>query len=381
LDGITAENYPRVDGSTSTEPLNYILACKLLGYRYRWVQLLSANATWQVEPERQGVPETLFGGRIKTSQTHRAILNLMDRETDLVVSARKMSADEQAYAREAGVSLLETPIALDALDFLLHKDNAVSSLSVRQVQDIYLGRLTNWSQAGGANREIKPFIRNANSGSQEMMRDIVMDQAGMPDWDTAYAEDEQISTMIMVYAQLSAWPEAVCFTPHYYKTFIVRDHAVGADAVKTVAVEGVAPDARSIADGSYPFVAPVYVMIRSDTDQSSPAYRMYEWLQTQAGQEAVAESGYVPIKTSGSGTDLLQRPEIRLYPNPVTEGFYITGLTHPHQMQLVDLSGRLILSRPVTEHEYVSAEFLSPGVYVVVLSEKQSSAYVKIIKR
>jgi phosphate transport system substrate-binding protein len=38
----------------------------------------------------------------------------------------------------------------------------------------------------------------------------------------------------------------------------------------------------------------VYVSIRSDLDRNTMAYKMYEWLQTQAGKEVIAESGYVP---------------------------------------------------------------------------------------
>ena len=34
--GIKVDNYPRVDGSTSTQPLQMILACKLFGVRPEW---------------------------------------------------------------------------------------------------------------------------------------------------------------------------------------------------------------------------------------------------------------------------------------------------------------------------------------------------------
>jgi hypothetical protein len=36
INGINTENYPNVDGSTSTNPLNYIVAAKLLGLEYEW---------------------------------------------------------------------------------------------------------------------------------------------------------------------------------------------------------------------------------------------------------------------------------------------------------------------------------------------------------
>lgn len=379
--GITAENYPRVDGSTSTEPLNYIIACKLLGYRYEWRQYLAGNGIWQIVPKREDIPENFFGERIKTSQTHNAIINLIDNQADIIISARKMSTDERTYAQNAGVSLIETPVAWDALDFLLNRNNPITSLTVRQIQDIYLGNITSWSEVGGANEEIKPFIRNANSGSQEMMKEIVMDNTGIPEWDTAYAEEDRISTMIMVYSQLGEYPNAICFTPHYYREYIVRDDAAGAQNVKTLAVNGITPDQNSIANKTYPFVAPVYVSIRSDLDRNSMAYKMYEWLQTQAGKEAIAESGYIPTGTSDVGVKSVSNPDVRVYPNPVADGFYIDGFAHPAQVQLIDISGRLALSRQVANNEFISVNSLQTGVYVAVLLLGEGRKHIKIMKK
>jgi len=33
IDGLTVDNYPRVDGSSSTQPLNTLIACKMFGWR------------------------------------------------------------------------------------------------------------------------------------------------------------------------------------------------------------------------------------------------------------------------------------------------------------------------------------------------------------
>jgi phosphate transport system substrate-binding protein len=205
-----------------------------------------------------------------------------------------MSEDEKFYATSVGISLIETPIALDALVFLLNKQNRVNSLTIKQIQDIYLGIITNWNGLGGANEEIKPFIRNANSGSQEMMKEIVMDNAGIPEWEVGYTNDEIISTMAMVYTELAMYQNGICFSPHYYKEYIIRNTTVGAGSVKSIAINGISCRTNSIKNKTYPFVANVYVSIRSDLDHNTMAYKMYEWLQTQAGKNVISESGYVP---------------------------------------------------------------------------------------
>ncbi len=292
MSGITMDSYPRVDGSTSTKPLNYIIASELLGLEYVWMEggMGGREVTFKNHYE---LPQH-FREKLLCSQTHNAIVNLINGQVDIIIVARKMSAGEQRYADSLGVSLLETPIALDALDFILNAKNSVNSLTVEQIQSIYLGNTTRWSELGGANEAIKPFIRNANSGSQEMMNEIVMNSAGMPDWEVSLSDAENMTlwSMLAVYQELRNYPNGICFTPHYYKEYMMN--AYTAEGVKTLAVNGIMPDKSSIKNKTYPFVANVFVSIRSDLNSSSNAYKIYSWLQTKEGRKAVEESGYVP---------------------------------------------------------------------------------------
>lgn len=284
LEGITQENYPRVDGSTSLEPLQTLIACKLLGGRYQWVQALHSDNTWMLRPDYNDIPLDFFKERIKTSQTHNSFINLIDKKADLTLSARKMSKDEKAYADKMGVTLIETPIALDALVFLLNPANGVKSLTSKQIQDIYLGKLTNWKDAGGKDAKINPYIRNANSGSQELMESLVVPGQELPDWP-----QEIISSMLQAFTTIRNDVNGICFTVYYYKESIVRDNT----NVKSLAVNGISPDKKSISSKTYPYTAEVYAVIRSDLDPGSMAYRLYELLQTPAGKNVIRESGYI----------------------------------------------------------------------------------------
>ncbi|MDR1543147.1 MAG: substrate-binding domain-containing protein [Prevotellaceae bacterium] len=285
ISDITVENYPRVDGSTSTDPLNLIIAAKLLGVEYEFHKGIGV-----VIPDVYYYSSVLWD-KIKCSQTHNAIINLIDNQADIITVARKMSPDEKNYAQEKGVSIIETPIALDALDFIVNVQNNVNSLTVGQIQDIYLENITNWNEVGGADEPIIPFIRNANSGSQEMMNEFVMNNVAMPDWEVSYADELTVYTMLQVYSELRQNSNGICFTPHYYKEYlVVEDYN---EIIKTLAINGVTSNKNSIKNKTYPIVAPVYVMIRSDLDKNSMAYKLYKWLQTTAGKAVIEESGYV----------------------------------------------------------------------------------------
>jgi len=294
-EGFNFENFPKIDGSTSTEPLNMILVCKLLGIKYEWLE--GSYRRWYVEPVIKNVVNSMkFWRLIKTSQTHQSFINLIDKEADIILTARKMSPDEKTYADEKGVTLIETPVALDAFIFIVNPDNPIESLTITQIQDIYSGNITSWGEVGW-NRIImgndytpliKPYVRNENSGSQELMETLVMKNLNMADLLVNYFElivFNMSGAVDIVFEE----DNAICYTVYYYKEYIAKGIYV-----KTIAINGIHPNKETIANKTYPLNAEVYAVIRSDLDQESTAYKLYELLQSETGKKIIEESGYVP---------------------------------------------------------------------------------------
>jgi phosphate transport system substrate-binding protein len=286
IEGLTADNFPRLDGSTSNEPLSRIIACKLLGYNYRWENLVQ---TYTVLTDDQEI-NTMLYDLVKTSQTHNAIVNLIDGNADIILSARKLSPDENAYAEAEGVTLIETPIALDAFIFIVNPNNPIRSLTHGQIVDIYTEKTVNWEKVGGFNREILPYVRNQESGSQELMESLVMQGTAMPEFSIDY--DYTIFSMLPVFHTIRNTENAICYTVYYYKERMVAEEY--RNTVKTIAVNGITPNRKTILNRQYPFVAEVYATVRSDLDKNSMAYKLYKLLQTDAGKSIIAESGYIP---------------------------------------------------------------------------------------
>ena len=47
IEGLTIYNYPVIDGSTSTLPLNTVIACELMGLDYQWKETIEGrSSTW-----------------------------------------------------------------------------------------------------------------------------------------------------------------------------------------------------------------------------------------------------------------------------------------------------------------------------------------------
>jgi phosphate transport system substrate-binding protein len=294
--GLTIDNFPRVDGSTSTEPLLVMTACKILGAGYisyhdsQNDSLTLAAVDLATMNEVGSVPCRLCDWINKRMQTHGtgdAYQHLIRKEADLILAARPPSDDEAKLAGELGVTLDVRPVALDAFVFLLNRRNGVSGLTTAQIRDIYSGRIVNWREVGGSDAPIQPYQRTRNSGSQELMQKLVM-----KDRDMIQAPEFLIGTgMGSPYLALDEDEYGIAYSVYYYHEFMAPPVNI-----KACAVDGVLPRPRTIRTRRYPFVTEVHVVVRGDLPADHPALRLRDWMLGPAGQGIVAESGYVPIR-------------------------------------------------------------------------------------
>ncbi len=283
---VIAASYPRVDGSTSTHPLSVLVACKLHGIAYEWKQPPALERT--VFPSRKDHP--FLASKIeKTVQhhgTHEAYAALIQDRTDLILVAREPSQRELDAARLARVDLDVISIARDALVFVVNVNNPVANLTLNQVRDIFGPRRTkSWTGLGGPDVAIEPFQREPDSGSQELMEKLVM--KGLPMRDPR--EVPRIYTMGGVVSKVAMRERGIAFSIYYYLTNMAPNIRV-----RMIAIEGVRPTSKTISTGAYPLTSEVFVVLRKGMPPDSPAARLRAWLQSDQGQAAVQESGYIP---------------------------------------------------------------------------------------
>jgi len=259
----TKENMPRIDGSTANIPLISAVRSVLLG-----------------EPREDD---------ISVSGTDNAYVNLINGKADiLLVYAPAQSSLE--YAKQMNVELEMAPIGRDALVFLINKKNPVNSLTHQQLVDIYSGKTTNWKEVGGNDAEIIAYQRQLVSGSQTMMNKLVMKGTPMAEAPAI----QIIGTMgglVDAVAVYDGAENAIGYNVYYYVSRMKLD-----ENIKLLAVEGVEPSNETISSGEYPFVNDFYAVIRADAPAGSPERILFEWMQSEAGQQLVAHEGYVAIR-------------------------------------------------------------------------------------
>ena len=294
IPGISAENYPRLDGSTSTMPLGWLLGARAWGYNadlrrgsnWRWEPQGAVFPSFPVETSPETVREYL--GKI-AGQNHegtgKAYLNLIADKRDLILVARPPSQSEIAAAKKAGVTLEMRPIARDALVFLVNAQNPVKNLSRAQLRAIFTGKTRLWRAVGGRDFPILALTRNENSGSQELLDTLLL-----PAEKAAVGEpNTRLDSMEHVIDRVAQNPNALGYSVFYYERFMAPR-----PQNRVLSVDGVLPSAQSLADGSYPFVAPVFAVVRAGLPADSPTLTLRDWLLSSEGQKLVAQSGNVP---------------------------------------------------------------------------------------
>ena len=294
LKDIKLEDWPLTDCSTSTMPARDLVAYKLLGVPYKWEEDWMGSPTYIIQPDFSGT-KTSFSYRDYLdknlcSGTHGAYMNLIEGKTDVIIASRDISRNEKASAAELGVELETAPLAIDALVFIVNPKNPVKNLTSDQVRKIYTGEITNWKEVGGVDHAITPYIRNADSGSQEKMETLVMN--GLTMIDGTYMHEIIGSQMASPYLQLENDEYGIGYTPFFYCTAMVRDLM----RVDMLSIDGVMPSKESLRADKYPFVSSIYAGIRKTEDHESMAYKLYQFLFTKKGADMIDESGYIAIR-------------------------------------------------------------------------------------
>jgi phosphate transport system substrate-binding protein len=227
-----------------------------------------------------------INGNIVHRGTHDAYVNLIEANADLVLVARQPSRDELDLAGSTGVEMEIRAVALDAFVFIFNADNPLEGLTTQQIQEIYTGGITDWNEVGGNPAGIHPYQRDRNSGSQELMETLVMRDLEMID-----APDMILEGMMGPINMISEDPDGIGYSVYFYEQFMAPN-----EQLKLVAVDGVMPNYENIQARAYPYTTEVYAAIRTDLDETSSAHELWQWLATEQGQDAVKESGYVPVE-------------------------------------------------------------------------------------
>lgn len=262
----TEANYPKMGGSLANLPLGEAITSTVLG-----IDRDTASSMIKFE-----------------GSTTDNYVALVDGAFDILL-AYEMSEEAVAYCKEKGVELEMTAIGADALVFIASLENGVESLTQEQIERIYMGELTNWSEVGGEDHPIIPYQRNKDSGSQTLFDKLIP----LGDKLMEAPEETRIGSMIGLLEAVADYDnsaDALGYTVYYYLSNMEGEKL---NRSKILAVDGIDPSNESIASGEYPYVNDFYVVIRKDAAADSPERVLYNWIISDQGKELARNENYV----------------------------------------------------------------------------------------
>ena len=226
---------------------------------------------------------------ILTNNTPASFAEIAEGKVDLIFCLHG-SEEQEAYAKENGVTLEYTPFANDAFVFFVNKDNPVDSITMQQLYDIYAGKITNWSEVGGRDEPIIAYQRNEGSGSQTGLYQYVIPKDEVTDAPT----ELRIGEMGGIIDAVAYYDNAKGALGYSYLYFVTNQHFD--EDIKLLAVDGYAPDKENIQSGDYPMVTQYCCVINADTPDGSTVRQIVDWCTGEQGQLLAEELYYVPVK-------------------------------------------------------------------------------------
>ncbi len=169
-------------------------------------------------------------------------------------------------------------IARDGLAIVVHPSNPVMGLSLSQLRRIFNGGISNWSEAGGADRPVRPITREEGSGTRESFMSLVMGK-------------ERVSRRALVQESNGAVKELVKGDPSAIGYMSLG--LVGED-LKTLPVDGVEPTAANVAMGKYKLLRSFYFVLKGDPGPGAGEF--IEFVLSEEGQGRLKAEGLTTVR-------------------------------------------------------------------------------------
>lgn len=197
-------------------------------------------------------------------------------KTDLGGSCRyKMTSHKSEQAA------VMRPVAWDALVVLTHPDNPVTNITIRQLRDIFTGKITNWKQMGGKNAPIRTYARTKISGVGRTLRKLVF--ANYDQEVVAVKNDFRSSGKL----EKAIEKDVNGFGVSGISSARKRN-------LKILTLEGKIPTYKNIVNGSYFLYRPLYMVINTKSKHIKIAEDFYAFAHSPVGKEILRDNGTVP---------------------------------------------------------------------------------------
>jgi phosphate transport system substrate-binding protein len=206
------------------------------------------------------------------------IAAIVDGTVNIADSSRPIQTKEMLAAKQKGRNIREYAIAKDGLAIIVNKKNEVKGLTLKQLSDIFLGKIGNWKDVGGPNMAIVVVSRDTSSGTFETFMTKVLKGAKV------VAEALMLASNKAVLTTVADTPGAIGYVGIGFLSPDVND----------IPVEGLAATSVSVKNGTYKISRSLYMYVNGEP--SGLTKQFLDFVLSDEGQKIVEEVGYVSIR-------------------------------------------------------------------------------------
>ena len=197
---------------------------------------------------------------------------------DLAGSAR----GSDGSAQNNGLTF--TPVAWGAVIVITQSSNPIRSITLKQVHDIYYGKIHNWSEVGGNNAPIDVYaVASPGDGVEYSLRQLLFGRGNQP------------VAAPRLYVNTRKLEEGIALNPNGFGAATLSDIR-GNPKLKAIPINGKMPTPANIADGSYPLFIPMYLVTNPNSPKAAAANEFVEFMKSEPAKAALRDHGVLPYE-------------------------------------------------------------------------------------
>ena len=217
------------------------------------------------------------------------IASLINGTVDIANASRQIKSEEIDQAKSNGIDPMEHIIARDAIAVIVNPENPVNQLTLKQISDIYSGKIVNWKEVGGEDRPIVRLSRETNSGTHVYFLETVLRLSSKEDKTLFSMDTLLLPSSEGIIAEVRQNPNAIGYDGLGYVPADLKMIAIAE-------VDGgafVLPSIPTVNDKTYPIARDLYMYTNGQPEGLLKEY--LDWIMSSEAQQIVAELGFVPV--------------------------------------------------------------------------------------
>jgi len=218
------------------------------------------------------------------------IAALLNKTTDIAESSRTIKPEEIEQAKKNGITLKEIKVAYDGIAVVVNPANKVSALTMAQLADVFMGKITNWKQLGGRDEKIVLLSREVNSGTHVYFKEHVLNKG-----DSKGTNEFSSSALLMPSSQAIADEvEKNTAAVGYYGMGYISNRQKVVPISSGPDAEPVMPSEETVLSGKYPISRPLFMY--TDGEPSGLTKEFIDFVLSDEGAKIVRSLDFVPLK-------------------------------------------------------------------------------------